>query len=166
MWSFLKKHTSEQILDFYHTSEYLAGASHAFFSRNESKRKEWLDSARSKLKHDKDYVEEVITEMESKESLKLKKTNKEKLQAAITYFKNNKSRMTYAKNTENNLPIGSGVIEAACKTIVKSRLCRSGMKWKNKGVKIVLSLRAMIKSDGKWKNFWNKIDQYGVPKVA
>ena len=107
-----------------------------------------------------------IDGMEEKSDLKLKKSNKEKLKSAITYFTNNESRMTYPSNTENNLPIGSGVIEAACKTIVKSRLCRSGMKWKNKGVKIVLSLRAMIKTDGKWQHFWNKIDQYGVPKAA
>ena len=166
LWLFLKKHTSEQILDFYHATEYLTDASHAFFPKHEGKRKNWLDDACSKLKHNKDYVSLVIKEMEEKSDLKLKKSNKEKLKSAITYFTNNESRMTYPSNTENNLPIGSGVIEAACKTIVKSRLCRSGMKWKNKGVKIVLSLRAMIKTDGKWQHFWNKIDQYGVPKAA
>ena len=135
-------------------------------TKHEGNRKEWLDNACSKLKHDKDYVPLIIKEMEAKASIHLKKSNKEKLLSAITYFKNNKSRLTYAKNTENSLPIGSGVIEAACKTVVKSRLCRSGMKWKNKGVKIVLSLQAMIKTDGKWQHFWNKIDQYGVPKAA
>ena len=85
---------------------------------------------------------------------------------AITYFKNNKSRMQYTKNLKRKLPIGSGVIEAACKTIVKSRLCRTGMKWKSKGVKIVVSLRAMIKSSGKWNLFWDKINNNGVPIVA
>ena len=66
--------------------------------------------------------------------------------------------MQYTENLKRKLPIGSGVIEAACKTIVKSRLCRTGMKWKSKGVKVVLSLRAMIKSSGKWNLFWDKIN--------
>ena len=165
LWGFLKKHTSEQILDFYHAAEYLSGASQAMFPTNKKKRKQWLNDACSSLKHNHGYVTSVITEMATKNQETTKKSLKEKLEAAITYFKNNKSRMSYAKNTKNNLPIGSGVIEAACKTIVKSRLCQSGMKWKNKGVKIVLSLRAMIKTKGKWENFWQKIDQYGVPDI-
>jgi hypothetical protein len=51
-------------------------------------------------------------------------------QQYITYFQNNneKSRMTYSENIQANLPIGSGVTEAACKTIVKQRLCKSEMK--------------------------------------
>ena len=40
------------------------------------------------------------------------------------------------------------------------------MKWKSKGVKIVVSLRAMIKSSGKWNLFWDKINNNGVPIVA
>lgn len=166
LWEFLKKHTSEQILDFYHATEYLSGASQAMFPTNKKKRKQWLDDACSSLKHNHGYATSVITEMETKNQDKIKKPLKEKLEAAITYFKNNKSRMSYAKNTQDNLPIGSGVIEAACKTIVKSRLCQSGMKWKNKSVKIVLSLRAMIKTKGKWEDFWQKIDQYGVPNIS
>ncbi len=70
--------------------------------------------------------------------------------------------MNYWEHIENNLPIGSGVTEAACKTLVKQRLCCSGMRWKNKGAKIVLSLRALIQTSGRWQQFWNKIDQYGI----
>jgi hypothetical protein len=42
-----------------------------------------------------------------------------------------------------NEPIGSGVTEAACKVIVKQRLCGSGMKWTEDGASVVLSLRAL-----------------------
>ena len=166
LWKFLKKHTSEQILDYYHASEYLSEASHGVFPKDEKGRKEWLDDAYSSLKHNSDYPAAVVLEMKEASLKKIKTADKEKLEAAITYFKNNKSRMQYAKNLKRNLPIGSGVIEAACKTIVKSRLCRTGMKWKSNGVKIVLSLRAMIKSSGKWNLFWNKINNIGVPIVA
>ncbi len=166
LWKFLKKHTDEQILDYYHASEYLSGASHSIFSKDERRRKAWLDNAYSSLKHDNNYPAAVIREMEEVSGKKLKKADKEKLESAIAYFKNNKSRMRYADNLKRNLPIGSGVIEAACKTVVKNRLCRTGMKWKSKGVKIVLSLRAMIKSRGKWNSFWNKINIVGVPIVT
>jgi len=43
--------------------------------------------------------------------------------------------MNYAMHTEKNLPIGSGVTEAACKTLVKQRLCGLGMRWKDQGLK-------------------------------
>ena len=74
--------------------------------------------------------------------------------------------MNYALHLEQNLPIGSGVTEAACKTIVKQRLCCSGMKWKEKGAAIVLSLRTLVYSRGRWSQFWSKIDQYGFPVTA
>jgi hypothetical protein len=69
--------------------------------------------------------------------------------------------MDYATQIANCLPIGSGVTEAACKTLVKQRLCGSGMRWKNKGARVILSLRALIQSKGRWQQFWSKIDQFG-----
>ena len=74
--------------------------------------------------------------------------------------------MTYAQNTKNNFPIGSGVTEAACKTLVKQRLCNSGMRWKEKGAAAVLSLRGLAHTDCRWEQFWGKIDQYGYPLAA
>jgi len=66
--------------------------------------------------------------------------------------------MDYSTHITEKLPIGSGVIEAACKTLVKQRLCGSGMRWK--GAKTILSLRSLIQSKGRWQQFWNKIQQY------
>ena len=68
----------------------------------------------------------------------------EKLQAAITYYENHHHQMDYAQYREKKYPIGSGVTEAACKTLVKQRLCCSGMRWKEKGAGIILSLRALV----------------------
>jgi hypothetical protein len=83
------------------------------------------------------------------------------LAAAITYFGNNiaQGRMNYAQHLKDNLPIGSGVIEAACKTLVKQRLCCSGMRWKTKGAKVVISLRALVQTQNRWQQFWDKINQ-------
>ena len=60
------------------------------------------------------------------------------------------------------LPIGSGVTEAAYKTLVKQRLCDSGMRWKTKGAGIDLSLRALTQTAGRWAQFWQKIDHFGA----
>jgi len=68
--------------------------------------------------------------------------------------------MSYPKFLAEHLPIGSGVTEAACKTLVKQRLCALGMRWKNKGAGIVLSLRALTQTVGRWTQFWEKIDQF------
>jgi hypothetical protein len=67
--------------------------------------------------------------------------------------------MDYAGHVEKNLPIGSGFPEAVCKTLVKQRLCGSGMRWKEKGAKVILSLRALAQSKGRWQQFWHKVDQ-------
>ena len=93
----------------------------------------------------------------------LPKADKESLESAITYCGNNKGKMTYAKNIKMKLPIGSGVTEAACKVIVKQRMCGSSMKWKDKGAASVLRLRCLNYSNGRWSQFWDKINQYGLP---
>jgi len=58
------------------------------------------------------------------------------------------------------------VTEAACKTLVKQRLCCSGMRWKNRGAGIVLTLRALVQTNARWMQFWNKINQYGANGFA
>ena len=70
--------------------------------------------------------------------------------------------MDYATHITENLPIGSGVTEAACKTLVKQRLCGSGMRWKKRGASIVLSLRALVQITHQWQAFWDKVNQFGV----
>ena len=59
--------------------------------------------------------------------------------------------------------IGLGITEAACKTLTKQRFCKSDMRWKNEGIKTVLRLRELTQTEGRWQQFWNKINQYGVP---
>ena len=84
----------------------------------------------------------------------------------MTYFDNHKHQMNYARQIKTNRPIGSGVTEAACKTIGKQRLCHSGMKWKEQGDSIVLSLRTITYTPSRWEQFWHKIDRSGFPLAA
>jgi len=166
-WSFLGKHTEEQILDFWHATEYLTKAADAIFNKKgqSNERKEWLDDSCHKLKHNVGAAIRLLHEMESYLP-EMKGAHKEKLQASITYFDNQNPRMKYARSIEKNLPIGSGVTEAACKVIIKQRLCCSGMKWKDMGAADVLSLRSLTHTTGRWDQFWNKIDNQGLPLAA
>jgi hypothetical protein len=55
--------------------------------------------------------------------------------------------MRYADLRAQNLPIGSGVVEAACKTLVSQRLKRSGMRWCHTGGQAILTFRALCQSE-------------------
>ena len=169
-WSFLEKHSDRQILDFWHASEYLSEASHALFTKKTetAKRKEWLKIQCHNLKHKKGAATRILNELKPCTEKRLTKTIREKLTAAISYFGNNikAGRMKYYDHVNNKLPIGSGVVEAACKTIIKQRLGGSGMRWKDAGMKAVLSLRALIKTNGRWDQFWEKINIQGALVIA
>lgn len=89
------------------------------------------------------------------------KTQRATVEAAVTYFTNNAQRMAYASHAAQQRPIGSGVTEAACKVIVKQRLGGAGMSWKEHGACVVLTLRCLRYSEGRWQQFWQKIDRYG-----
>lgn len=168
-WPFLQKHTNKQVLDFYHATEYLTEASYAAFPGKTDKpeRTKWLNDRCHELKHDKGAPENILNELKKfKRKRKLSREVRENLVAAITYFKNHLHLMNYAEHIQKNLPIGSGVTEAACKTLIKQRFCKSGMQWKHHGIKIVLYLRELVQTVGRWQQFWGKVSQFGVPCIA
>ena len=163
-WSFLEPHTSTQILDFYHTTGYLEAVAPAAHPSNPESRQTWLDEQCHKLKHVEQSAVQILTEIKTFRSKKVNKEVNEKLENAITYFENHVHQMDYAQAIRNHLPIGSGVTEAACKTIVKQRLCQSGMRWKEIGASIVLGLRTLVLTKERFSQFWNKINRYGLPQ--
>jgi hypothetical protein len=65
----------------------------------------------------------------------------------VKYFQRNRKRMRFAEAAERGLPIGSGVVEAACKTLVAQRMKRSGMRWRDAGGQAILTLRGLIQSN-------------------
>jgi hypothetical protein len=88
--------------------------------------------------------------------------NKERRQAlgqGIQYFRNYLHQMHYKRYADIGMPIGSSMTEAACKTVVKQRLCRSGIRCKEDGAQTILSLRALLLNEARWTQFWSKIEQ-------
>lgn len=164
-WDFLGPHVDEQVLDFYHASQYLARAA-AVICKPGQEREQWLDERCHDLKHKHHAAQRILRELEQASTTKMKPDQKKDLRDCITYFGNHLHQMRYARCIESHIPIGSGVTEAACKTLVKQRLCCSGMRWTTEGAQIILSLRALVLTETRWDQFWQKINQYGVPHIV
>jgi hypothetical protein len=169
-WQFLTPHTQTQILDFYHASSYLGAVANAKYPKDKAAHKVWLDDRCHQLKHNAGAAEALYNEMvilqARKCTQKLPQHLRDKLGAAITYYKNHRHQMDYPSYTENYFPIGSGVTEAACKTLIKQRFCLAGMRWKQPGAAGILNLRALVLTAQRWTQFWQKINLFGVPFVA
>ncbi|MGB1258128.1 MAG: ISKra4 family transposase [Thiolinea sp.] len=168
-WTFLSEQTDRQMLDYFHATEYLAKVAHAAYPQKTGKpqRKAWLADRRHQLKHEVGAAQAILDECKGfRHKRSLSRLAREELEATITYFENQLDRMDYATHTQQKLPIGSGVVEAACKTLVKQRFCQSGMRWKQTGLKAVMSLRALALTPGRWEQFWEKLQKFGVPSLA
>ena len=77
----------------------------------------------------------------------------EKIRTEADYFERNAERMRYPKFRRQHLFVGSGVIEAGCKTVVASRLKRSGMFWTVRGANAILALRCCY-LNGRFEDYW------------
>jgi len=149
----------EKIIDFFHTTEHLSTAAEALFGKQSSQAKRWYNKYRAKLLEEDLAPQAILRSIDYYlETLRLSKSRRQDALAQRTFFMRNKHRMTYADFRRRGLPIGSGVVEAACKSLVKARLCRSGMRWTRKGGQHILHLRTHIKS-GRWDTFWNAYKQ-------
>jgi hypothetical protein len=153
-----------KLIDFYHASEHLSLAAEAIFGKKSQKGKDWYRKWVHKLKHEHNAVEKLIRSILYYAEQTSSNKRKSEIQKQLTYFQHNSHRMNYSFFVENSLPIGSGVVEAACKSVVKTRLCRSGMRWSRKGAQNILHLRAILKSK-RWDEFW-KIYNAEKTKIA
>jgi hypothetical protein len=167
-WDFLGRHTDVQVTDFWHAAEYLGKAAAVLYRGQPQTRKAWLDDACHRLKHESGGAEWVLKRLRTLARERPWAKEDEEVGRAITYFANQSGagRMDYATRVTAAEPIGSGVTEAACKVIVKQRLCGSGMKWTEEGAAVVLSLRALSYTPERWSQFWAKVDRWGFPVAA
>jgi hypothetical protein len=168
-WSYLKPLTDHQTLDFYHASEYVGKAAVVMFkgAKKKDEREAWLEDQLHQLKHKQGAASRLLSVLQDFVSTRVVKNaeDRKKILSSITYLENQKGRMKYSYSVERNWPIGSGVTEAACKTLIKHRLCKSGSRWKDDGALAVLSIRGLRLTPGRWQEFWRNIDQYGCPAL-
>ena len=167
-WIHLGLMTEVQVVDFYHVTTYVWSAAEALFADDGSNLRPWVDEWCHRLKHEKGAAKALIADLESRGAARAKKRLPEAVEKALTYLRNQikGGRLNYAELAEQRIPIGSGVTEAACKVLVKQRLCGSGMRWKDAGAAAVLSVRCLTYTTGRWAQFWGKIDREGYPVAA
>jgi hypothetical protein len=160
-WDWLERWTDQSILDFWHAAGYLEKAAPGVCPQR-SERSQWFERSRHRLKTERGGAKHLLEEMQAALAQRQPRgAARQGLEQAITYFENHRSKMAYARYRNQGLPIGSGVTEAACKTVVKQRLCGSGMKWTHSGTATVLSLRCLVLTEGRWEQFWGKINRFG-----
>jgi hypothetical protein len=146
-WVFLRRilpKGSEEALDFYHASEHLKEALDHAFGKGSAKSKSEYDRLRLILRDEAGGVNQVLNVL----SYRCRKyPRRKKLAKERKYFRTNRHRMDYAGLKAHGLPIGSGVVEAANKTLVTVRMKRCGARWRLAGGQGVLTFRALAKAE-------------------
>jgi hypothetical protein len=145
------------ILDFFHAAEHLEWLAAALFGeKTDTAKAQWEQWAKV-LKEQPDGLEIVLRQ--ARQALPRRGNRREAALKQIAYFESNTNRMRYAEYQARGLFIGSGVIEAGCKTIIGQRLKQSGMFWGVAGAQNVLDIRSLLENR-QFEQFWN---QYRKP---
>jgi len=151
LWIYFRKKypNAIHVVDFYHVCEHLSKLSKLIF-KDDSEARVWFKKYKTILKKDPKGASKLIRAARYRRDIAKKKTD---IIAEIKYLQHNRKRMNYYELQQNNLPIGSGVMEAACKNLIGARMKRSGMRWSIEGGQTILTLRSIILSN-RWEQFW------------
>jgi len=145
-WTYLHDELPDgpEVVDFYHAAEHLSGALGAVYGDGSVQTRRRFNDLRHVLRNEQDGVEKVIAALNH---LRRKHPQKTSIATELGYFRNNRHRMRYAELADQGIPIGSGIVEAACKTLVAQRLKCSGMRWGAEGGQAILTVRGWSQSD-------------------
>jgi len=151
IWELAQEHFPEatQIVDFFHACEHLWTLGRALFPKDEKKMKRWVGSRRAQL--EKGDIASLLKAFDRIE-ISGEKT-REVMRIEREYFRNNRKRMRYKQFRENGLFIGSGVVEAGCKSVIGQRLKQSGMRWTLAVANPVIAIRRRLLG-GEWNDYW------------
>jgi hypothetical protein len=146
--------TWTRIVDFYHACEYLAKLAQVLFT-NVRASHAWLKRMRHWLKHEWNAVFRIL---HSAAKQVLSAAKQKVYQGAYNYLNTHQGWMDYCEYRRQGFPIGSGVTEAACKTVFTQRFKESGMTWKLEGGQTILVLR-LAQLSGVWKTVYSSFLQ-------
>lgn len=151
IWNLVAEHFpgGVQIVDLYHAREHLTALGKLVYGPASAAAKAWAAACCAQL--DAGNVEGVLAAMG-----RLRPRGAEaqgEVRRAIGYFQTNAARMRYTGFRREGFFVGSGVVEAGCKTIIGLRLKQSGMRWTVRGANAIIALRCADLS-GRWEEFW------------
>jgi len=140
-----------EILDFYHASQHIWAVAKAVWPQDGGAQHAWVDDVLHRLRHEGGGILEAVW----KALPPLSAAAQEQVVAEQAYFAYHHTRLDYPRYRAQGFPIGSGIIESACKVVLKQRESGSGMRWTESGAQSIATLRAIHRS-GRWQEFWNE----------
>lgn len=152
IWNLAQQHFpgAVQIVDLYHARQHLWDLARKLYPNDTVSQKAWIKAHQKRLL-DKGKIEKLVLSLRSIESTNAEVL--EKLRTESDYFERNAERMRYPKFRRQHLFVGSGVIEAGCKTVIGYRLKQSGMFWTVRGANSVIALRC-CHLNGRFEDYW------------
>ena len=144
-----------RVADFYHVSERVWAMADALFTAKEKRESvAWARRMLKNLKRPSGASRVLHSAAALLSRRKLGKTRLEKFYKAYRYLQDRTDYLKYYDYQRANIPMGSGVTEAACKTVYTQRLKLSGMRWSHEGAQRILILRTILLS-GTWESTYN-----------
>lgn len=140
---------ARQILDLYHAREHLWELARKLHPNEEARRNRWMMVQQDLL--DEGKIESLVSSIRSIETSHAELA--EKIRTEADYFEKNADRMRYPEFRRQHLFVGSGVIEAGCKTVIGARCKQSGMFWTVRGANAILALRCCQFND-RFEDYW------------
>ena len=152
IWNIAKDHFpgAVQILDIFHARQHLWELARLLFPTDTQRRNQWL-GLHQKRWLDKGKIAKLVASLRSIRTADPELAKK--IRNDADYFASNAARMNYPKFRKQHLFVGSGVIEAGCKTVVGARLKQSGMFWTVLGANRILALRC-CHLNGSFEDYW------------
>ena len=152
IWNLADQHFpgAVQIVDQYHARQHLWDLARRLHPNDEAKQKAWMKVHQQRLL-DQGKIEKLVARLRSTVSPNPEVAERIRIEA--DYFKRNAERMRYPEFRRQHLFVGSGVIEAGCKTVIGSRLKPSGMFWTVRGANAIIALRCCY-LNGRFEDYW------------
>ena len=151
IWNLAGQHfpSAIQIVDLYHARQHLWGIARKLYPNQEAEQRRWMMIHQNLLDDGK--IGSLVHALRSIDSPSPELA--EKIRTEADYFERNTKRMRYPEFRLQHLFVGSGVIEAGCKTVIGSRCKQSGMFWTVRGANAILALRC-CQFNGRFEDYW------------
>lgn len=147
-----------RIVDYYHASNRIWTMAEALFGRKQTAARGWAQRMCRVLKQPHGPCRVLQSAAALQSYVTMTKTRQEEFRKAYNFIRSRTKYLQYAEYRDRHLPLGSGVTEAACKTVFTQRLKLSGMRWTKPGAQTILHLRVVLLS-GVWDQVYRQFLQ-------
>lgn len=151
IWNLAHQHfpSAVEIIDLYHARQHLWNLARKLYPNDEARQKRWIMRQQNRL--DEGQIEKLVDSLRGIDSPNAELA--EAIRTEAEYFEKNAARMRYPEFRRQHLFVGTGVMEAGCKTVIGSRLKQSGMFWTVRGANAIVALRCCC-INARFEDYW------------